>query len=762
MVFRRHTLISRRARRRAWVLVSALAVLLVGGSGSATAGASVPPGFSESTVFSGLNLPTTLRFSPDGRIFVAEKSGLIKVFDSVHDNTPTVFADLRTEVYNYWDRGLLGLALDPRFPAKPYVYVLYTYDAPIGGHAPVWGTPGASDDDCPTPPGPTTDGCVVSGRLSRLTAKGDKATGSEQVLINDWCQQYPSHSIGDLAFGSGPSHPLYVSGGDGASFSRVDYGQFAGNPCGDPPGGVGGAEAPPDTQGGSLRSQSPRRPAGQPRTLDGAILRVDPRTGDGMPGNPFASSSDANARRIIAYGFRNPFRFALRYGELWVGDVGWATIEEIDRIVNPGSSPAPNFGWPCYEGPFPQPEYRAAGLNSCESLYQAPGSVTAPYFTYRHSAKVVAGESCPKGSSSTSGLAFYPNGGPYPPSYRGALFFADYSRDCIWVMQNGSANLPGPNHVKTFDAGAAHPVDLQVGPDGNLYYVDLTDGKVIRIGYASGNQTPVAVAKATPTSGALPLTVQFNASGSSDPDPGDTLTYSWDLDGDGAYDDSTQQQPSFTYTQAGVYQVGLKVTDPQGASATDTVAISAGNTPPVPTITRPLSSQKWAVGDPIAFRGSATDAQDGTLPASALSWSVLLHHCPSNCHVHHIKDFAGVSSGSFNAPDHDYPSYLELRLTATDAGGLKRSQSVRLDPKTVDLTLASSPPGLSLALDDFKAAAPFTRTLILNSQNTISAPTPQTLNGKTYDFQSWSGGGAATHSVTATGSITLTATYKAR
>jgi hypothetical protein len=182
----------------------------------------------------------------------------------------------------------------------------------------------------------------------------------------------------------------------------------------------------------------------------------------------------------------------------------------------------------------------------------------------------------------------------------------------------------------------------------------------------------------------------------------------------------------------------------------------------VPTITAPLSSQKWAVGDPIAFRGSATDAQDGTLPASALSWSVLLHHCPSNCHVHHIKDFAGVSSGSFNAPDHDYPSYLELRLTATDSGGLKRSQSVRLDPKTVDLTLASSPPGLSLALDDFKAAAPFTRTVILNSQNTISAPTPQPLSGKTYDFQSWSGGGAATHSVTATGTATLTATYKAR
>src|SRR5215204_2289098 len=102
--------------------------------------AAVQPGFQESTVFSGLTNPTALRFSPDGRIFVAEKSGLIKVFDSLTDSSPTVFADLRTNVYNFWDRGLLGLALHPNFPATPYIYVLYTYDGVIGGTAPRWGT----------------------------------------------------------------------------------------------------------------------------------------------------------------------------------------------------------------------------------------------------------------------------------------------------------------------------------------------------------------------------------------------------------------------------------------------------------------------------------------------------------------------------------------------------------------------------------------------------------------------------------------------
>jgi glucose/arabinose dehydrogenase len=83
--------------------------------------ATLPAGFTESTVVSGLTNPTVLRFASDGRVFVAEKSGLIKVFDNLSDPTPTVFADLRTNVHNFWDRGLLGMALHPNFPATPYV-----------------------------------------------------------------------------------------------------------------------------------------------------------------------------------------------------------------------------------------------------------------------------------------------------------------------------------------------------------------------------------------------------------------------------------------------------------------------------------------------------------------------------------------------------------------------------------------------------------------------------------------------------------------
>jgi len=222
-----------RAARRGRSLSLALSVALVlgslaalmAGTAPAASAATLPAGFQESVVFSGLTNPTAVRFAPDGRVFVAEKRGVIKVFDSLTDTTPDVFADLNVNVYNFWDRGLLGMALAPNFPTSPYVYVLYTYDHELGSTAPAprWGTSGVYSDPCPTPPGATTDGCVVSGRLSRLQAAGNVMTGPEQVLIEDWCQQYPSHSIGAVEFG--PDGNLYASGGDGASFNFADWGQ---------------------------------------------------------------------------------------------------------------------------------------------------------------------------------------------------------------------------------------------------------------------------------------------------------------------------------------------------------------------------------------------------------------------------------------------------------------------------------------------------------------------------------------------------------
>ena len=162
----------------------------------------------------------------------------------------------------------------------------------------------------------------------------------------------------------------------------------------------------------------------------------------------------------------------------------------------------------------------------------------------------------------------------------------------------------------------------------------------------------------------------------------------------------------------------------------------------------------------ISFSGSASDQQEGTLAASRLTWALNQEHCPSTCHTHTVQTFAGVAGGSFTAPDHEYPSHLELTLTAIDSGGLTDTKTVRLDPRTVSLTFQSSPSGLQIAVGSSGQATPFTRTVIVGSNNSVSAPSPQTLGGTSYEFSSWSDGGAQTHNITAPATATTyTATF---
>ena len=174
-------------------------------------------------------------------------------------------------------------------------------------------------------------------------------TGDEQVLVEDWCQQYPVHTGGGLGFGA--DGYLYFTGGDGSTATFWDYGQTGtpSNPCGDPPGTIGSLLTTPTSEGGRLRVQDLRTP-GDPTGLDGTLIRIDPRTGAGVPGNPLSDSPDANERRILAYGLRDAVRLAIRPGtnDVWVGDRGGGYWEEFDRV--PDTSSVRNFGWPCYEG----------------------------------------------------------------------------------------------------------------------------------------------------------------------------------------------------------------------------------------------------------------------------------------------------------------------------------------------------------------------------------------------------------------------------
>ncbi|MEO5963937.1 MAG: PQQ-dependent sugar dehydrogenase, partial [Candidatus Limnocylindrales bacterium] len=611
------------------------------------AGTFADPFFREFAVFTGLNKPVAIRFASDGRAFVAEKGGVLKAFDSITDTTPVTVLDIRSEVNSYWDRGLLGIALDPDFlTGSPFIYLFYVYDAPPGQTAPVW------NDVCPSSPsgpGGTADGCPATSKLERIRV--DLSTnlmvpGSRTELIHDWCQQFPSHSGGGLAFG--PDGQLYLSTGDGASFTISDYGQRGGtipdpvnpytevNPCGDPV----TVTSPPDTtptvdvttaEGGSLRAQDIRT-SGDSVGLDGTLIRIDPTTGIASAGNPLAASADENSRRIVAHGFRNPFRLAFRPGtsEIYLGDVGNQAWEEIEKVVLPGGAATtttlPNFGWPCYEGPEVS-SWQTFNTNMCNALYaQGSGAITTPLYAYSHvAAKTPVGpcwapDVTGKMGSAVTGLAFYegPTGGAaaYPSRYTNGLFFVDYTRHCMAFIPAGPGGVPDASQEAEVARNIGGPVDLVTGPGGDLYYVDLDGNRVMRLRYLLA---PIARATATPPISNAPVVVRLDASSSTDPDPGFTLdSWAWDLDNDGQYDDASGATYDWSITTATIYPISLKVTSTNGLSDTVDLIVNAANDPPVPVISTPSSSLTWSVGDTIPFSGSATDTQDGAIPAADL------------------------------------------------------------------------------------------------------------------------------------------------
>lgn len=751
-------------------LAAALLVALAGLGAAPARSMTLPTGFHDETVFEGLEEPTALRFAPDGRVFVAEKSGEVVVYDSLEDPTPTVFANLRTQVYDLGDRGILGLALDPDFAANHYVYVLYTYDHLLGEEAPApkWGNVDVPGDPCEKPPGTGVDDCPVSGRLVRLTAEGDHAVEedgapAEDVLVEDWCAQYFSHSIGDLEFG--PEGALYASGGEGGDANSADYGQAGWpqkNQCGDPPGAIGEELTPPTAEGGSLRAQNTEN-------LDGSVIRVDPATGQGVPGNPMFASSNANRRRIVAYGFRNPFRFALdpATSEVYVGNVGWNRYEEIDRFA-PTATPAFNSGWPCYEGPGPNAVFKSLELNVCEALYHAPGSTAAPFFYYNHSEGVTPEDSCDRSfGSAIAGLDFY-EGEAFPPAYKGALFFSDPVRGCLYAMFRGGGGRPDPATTVPFltDGGLYPGVDIQEGPEGDLYYAALFGagygaGSIHRVSYLAGNEPPVAHLAVDHEWSAGSLTAEFDATGSSDGD-GEALEYEWDPEGDGSYEAATDEgTKTETFADSENHTVAVRVRDGKGATSVDRVTVYPHDTPPEPEILEPESSLEWHVDQAIHFAGAAEDGEDGPLPPTSLGWSSRLYHCPSSCHAHPLQAFPAVASGTLIAPDHEAPSRIELSLTATDSRGLAVTRTLDLYPHEVELTIDSDPRGLSLSAGDVTKVTPFVLPAIEGSRLTVAAPHVAEAEGTSYTWSSWSDGGARVHAIVAAASGSLTASYTA-
>lgn len=758
--------------RSRWALLVALIAVTAPLDAPAAESVTVPPGYRLDAPIEDVRQPTAIAFAPDGSVFVAERNGRVKVFDGVDDPSADLVLDITAEVHATHDRGLLGMALDPDYPANPYLYLSYPYDAPPGGIAPVHEQGPDGDDNCVLVATGEED-CLASGRVSRfqLDPTTGLAVAGGQTLVAGWCQQVTAHSMGDLKFD--PEGALLVSGGDGAVFATPDYGQF-GNPCGDPP-----------REGGSLRSQD-LGSAADPTGYNGSVIRIDPETGEPWPDNPLIGGADAEARRIVAYGLRNPFRLAIRPGttELYIGDVGSKYFEEVDFLADPATQPAgpANFGWPCFEGRERTPGFRTLAfdvpLPLCRDLYEGPpANLRRPYFTYPRGDELFDGDDCDDDNGAAiSGLTFYePPAAPLPGApaeLAGSLLIADAVRGCVWEMPAGPGGRPDPAGLRDLvvgepeDEGAFVPVSLAIGPDGALYLPNFFANEVSRLRRFVGNQPPEAEVVAAPAPYGLmdedgEFEVTLDASGTADPDDDSgELSYEWDLDGDGDFEVGPSDGPAepVVYTEEENVTAQVRVTDPGGAADVARIRLYPGDRPPEGvSMDSPAEGLRWTVGEKIALAGAAADPDPGD--EARLAWDVILRHCPDNCHSHPLERIADAETAEVTAPDHEYPSHLLIRLSAVDRRGLATIVERPVHPRTVDVRLESVPAGASLTIGTTERPTPFEERLLAGGAATVSAPRTALFAGVRHRFSSWSDGGERTHLVSRTEDDTLVARY---
>lgn len=593
----------------------------------------------------GLSSPTGMKFAPDGRLFVTEQGGAVRVITPGGQLLSTPF--MTVGVRGDGERGLLGLAFDPAFTSNGYIYLFYT----------------------------PNDSAV--SRIVRVTASGDRVVSGSQVTIFEYGNFSGNHRGGDLHFG--PDGKLYV--------------------------GLGDAGEGPNAQSVS--------------SFDGKILRLN---SDGsIPGdNPtsFTNTSGGTMtpsgafRAIWAIGLRNPYRFSFHpsTGAMRINDVGAGAWEE----VNAGQA-GRNYGWPTCEG-------------MCSNSF-----ATNPIYAHERGV-VAAGEQC-----AITGGTFY-TGNQFPASYLDNYFVVDYCN--TWLR-----HIRSDNSFATFPlAIPQYSVDLKTAPDGSLLVLGHGAGTISRITSSSGgsNRNPTAQFTANPTSGIPPLAVNFDARASSDPD-GDSLTYSWQF---GDNTSGSGATTSHTYAGSGTFVARLTVSDGRGGSASQQLNISVG-TRPTATITGPQDGAQYTAGETISFAGQATDPEDGNLPASAFSWTVLFHH---DTHTHpELGPINGVTSGSFTAPTVGHTEdtvFYRIYLTVTDSSGVQAQATRDVTPRKAQITLNSNVPGAQVLLDGQPQGTPHTFTGVAGVRRTLDIVSPQTINGQNYQFASWSDGGAANHTIT--------------
>jgi cytochrome c len=633
----------------------------------------------------GLTQPMRIRVAPDGRVVYIERDGRVKVWDPATQSTKvagTVAVRVTGEL------GLVGLELAPDFGSSGHIYLHYS--------RPDWTTSFIS-------------------RVSRFTLTDESALDpASEVPIIDI--QHPQgvgggHSAGDLRMT--PDGLLFIATGDNT------------NCC-------ASAGFPPADERPGQSSADAQKTSANTNDLNGKILRIRPKADGGYEipeGNLFPVGTEKARPEIYAMGFRNPFTIGdwdPATNSLWMADYGPDAVlgdpqrgpaghVKMHLITQPGF-----FGWPyCtadnwpyhdwdYVANAPQGDWYDCdnpvndSPNNTGLLDLPPATPANLYWTYSPQ------EYFPElyGGGAMAGPRYEydaanPSRTKFPEWFDGRRFFYDWTTN--WIQTTRFADdLKTPVGMKRFLPSEffSKPMDLEFGPDGALYVLEYGNGwgssnddaGLYRIDYVEGNRTPRVRATASANSGALPLNVDFDASGSTDPD-GDELTFSWDFEGDGTAD-AAGAKVSHTYTAAGNFQPRVTVTDGNGGSAVANLSVVAGNTRPTVTFETPIDGRFAEFGESIPFEVAVTDPEDGAIDCTKVRVTYSLGH---NEHAHPAAeatpnaDCTGVLVPGRDAA-HGPGAYVYhvIQATYTDQGGagdtqpLQGEDGVVLHPRTYE------------------------------------------------------------------------------
>ncbi len=302
------------------------------------------------------------------------------------------------------------------------------------------------------------------------------------------------------------------------------------------------------------------------------------------------------------------------------------------------------------------------------------------------------------------------------------------------------------------------PTGLNVGPEGNLYFLSRNNNALYKIIYTTDSApTITGQPKNTTVAQGAATQLSITTTGSA------PLVYQWQKNGINIAGATSATYPinQATLADSGRYAVVVSNTVGSVTSQTATISVTIPNALPTVTITTPISHTLYRAGEVMPFSGTAVDAEDGTLPASAFVWTVEFYH---HTHLHDGPPIAvGVRNGQFTIPNQGETAadvFYRFVLTVTDSRGGIGRDSVDVDPSLVTVNVISNRAGLQLALNGPPITTPYSQTFVSGLKLSLSAPASQTLNGVTYDFIRWQNGSDVTNMITVPDtSITYAATY---